>query len=505
MDPQQPDASPRGNRRVAILAEVRLEFERFSGFLDEMASNLSEGGMFVRTRNLRPVGSRLRFEISLSDHWPLVRGTGEVMWTRWRDGGPQEPAGMGVRFEDLDDASRELIGRVVAERRRAGHSPFDLEGGAPPAEEAAASADATDDLIAEEIGEPVPIEMAAPPTLDMPIWSELPEAPPLYVPERLPPISMSPPLAAAVGRVVPTERGLPPTAIDEVRSWALGGPMTEPSPKQPGSSPIPAAPAAAATTWLPEPTVASAPAGRAIPVEAGPTAQVEDARSPTASAYQPREDAALPRAAAGTRSEARRRSPLVFALMVLVIAALVGAGAWYALRFADAPGEVETEGTVVALDSLPTIAEPSITEAPPAPPGAVPDVAAPAAADAATAATAAAPKPFTVLERVTWEEVAGGTQLTLWLDGSIPRDAIRHSRLNTGGTRELLQLVGARRAFAGGRLDVSGRDLLRVRTGFHQRPGGAEQHVVLDLTGPGVSLLGIDVAGNRVLVRLGSQ
>ena len=61
-------------------------------------------------------GSELRFEVRLKDAAPLIRGRGVVAWTRWQDQGPRRPAGMGVRFVELDAESRELIYKVVDER-----------------------------------------------------------------------------------------------------------------------------------------------------------------------------------------------------------------------------------------------------------------------------------------------------------------------------------------------------------------------------------------------------
>src|SRR4029079_6141424 len=118
---------PRGQTRVPIDADVQLEFENFSGFIREVSANLSLGGRFVKTRYLKPVGTIVRFEFRLSDQYRLIRGSGEVVWTRWRDQPPGMPAGMGIQFLDLDAESRSLVTAIVEQHERAGGSPFDLE------------------------------------------------------------------------------------------------------------------------------------------------------------------------------------------------------------------------------------------------------------------------------------------------------------------------------------------------------------------------------------------
>jgi uncharacterized protein (TIGR02266 family) len=173
-DEETPQAT-RSTVRVPLSAEARVEFETFSGFLNEMAANLSLGGMFLRTRYLKPVGSELRFELRLADQQPLVAGRGQVAWIRWKDEGPRRRAGMGVRFVELDTASRELVYRVVDERVKAGGLPFDLDGG--PSAPEAAPVPAPDDTA------------AAPPVAfgEAPSAALAPEAPPAAPAETEPP------------------------------------------------------------------------------------------------------------------------------------------------------------------------------------------------------------------------------------------------------------------------------------------------------------------------------
>jgi uncharacterized protein (TIGR02266 family) len=106
--------------------QVKLQFEKFDSFISEVSANVSLGGMFIRTEQPAPVGAMLNFELRLSDDFKLIQGRGEVVWVRPADEGPDKPAGMGIRFRELDTASRELIYKIVYHRMKAGQRPFDL-------------------------------------------------------------------------------------------------------------------------------------------------------------------------------------------------------------------------------------------------------------------------------------------------------------------------------------------------------------------------------------------
>jgi hypothetical protein len=131
----------------------------------------------------------------------------------------------------------------------------------------------------------------------------------------------------------------------------------------------------------------------------------------------------------------------------------------------------------------------------------------PAAGPAAPAvATAAAPPPSPGpaadrLERITWQEGPGGTEVVLQGNGSFSRQSYVHLRIEGEPPRELVRLVGVRWPFTE-RLTVGTRQVRQVRTGLHSVPGGSELHVVLDLTGSGVEITGIDLDDRRLLIHL---
>ena len=127
--PQQPfdlSSVPRDSRRVPIATKVAFQFDRFTGFISEYSANISPTGMFITTNKPEPPGSVLDFEFQLGDGFDLIRGKGEVVWTRAVAEGPNRPAGMGIRFLELAEGSKELIYRIVDQYIQDGGTPFDV-------------------------------------------------------------------------------------------------------------------------------------------------------------------------------------------------------------------------------------------------------------------------------------------------------------------------------------------------------------------------------------------
>ena len=117
---------PRDSRRVPIARRISVKFDRFSGFIDEYVSNVSPGGIFIRTLTPEAPGQELEFEFRLGDGFEIIRGRGEVTWNRTADEGPNRPAGMGIRFTELSPGSKDLIYRIVDDYAARGGIPFDL-------------------------------------------------------------------------------------------------------------------------------------------------------------------------------------------------------------------------------------------------------------------------------------------------------------------------------------------------------------------------------------------
>lgn len=72
--------------------------------------NVSEGGMFVETALLLPVGSPVRCGLALEES--SIEVFGRIAWSRPRR--PYDPAGMGIQFVGFEDGARRVLHEVVA-------------------------------------------------------------------------------------------------------------------------------------------------------------------------------------------------------------------------------------------------------------------------------------------------------------------------------------------------------------------------------------------------------
>ncbi|MCH9650355.1 MAG: PilZ domain-containing protein [Deltaproteobacteria bacterium] len=95
---------------------ISLTFDDFRSFITQYSSHISMGGMFIGTRSPLPPATLCKLDVKLKDGYSIVSGLGEVVWTRERSEGPDRPPGMGVRFRELEDKSKDLIFAIVDRR-----------------------------------------------------------------------------------------------------------------------------------------------------------------------------------------------------------------------------------------------------------------------------------------------------------------------------------------------------------------------------------------------------
>lgn len=120
-------AQPPPNHRVQVEQPVVVKFDRLGDFEKMAACNLSQTGMFLAAERPKPPGSILDFEFQLGDDLALVRGRGEVVWTRREGQGENQPAGMGVRFFRMDETGKDVIRRIVEEGGHQTPQAFNFE------------------------------------------------------------------------------------------------------------------------------------------------------------------------------------------------------------------------------------------------------------------------------------------------------------------------------------------------------------------------------------------
>ena len=106
------------NKRQHERLDINKEVASIDDFIAEYVTDISRGGVFIRSKQPLPVGTRvnLKFSVIVED-FETVEGEGEVVRVL-EDG---ENTGMGVQFISLTDESREIVDELVR-RREAGET-----------------------------------------------------------------------------------------------------------------------------------------------------------------------------------------------------------------------------------------------------------------------------------------------------------------------------------------------------------------------------------------------
>jgi uncharacterized protein (TIGR02266 family) len=113
------DPNTRQGKRTPVTLKIKFKSETLEQFIERYAVDVSQGGIFIRTKEPLAVGTQMKFEFQLRDASPLIAGEGTVVWTREND--PSRPAiapGMGVRFDRLAEGSQAVLERILAEKAK---------------------------------------------------------------------------------------------------------------------------------------------------------------------------------------------------------------------------------------------------------------------------------------------------------------------------------------------------------------------------------------------------
>ncbi len=121
---QQTFTSPIDFSKKFLLYYLRImeqknkrRFERVK-INSEKIYDLSEGGIYIRTTEPRPLGSMIALELKLFENDQPVKVKGKVIRIVYPKGAPKKfPPGMAVQFIDLDEESREKIRKYIKSRK----------------------------------------------------------------------------------------------------------------------------------------------------------------------------------------------------------------------------------------------------------------------------------------------------------------------------------------------------------------------------------------------------
>lgn len=101
-------------RHQRFTASISVDYTTGESFLFAYIDNISEMGIFVRSEDPAPVGTRLRLRFASPDGAEPLELDGEVVWINpVRVIGDNPNPGMGVRFLELTPDQRERVVDLV--------------------------------------------------------------------------------------------------------------------------------------------------------------------------------------------------------------------------------------------------------------------------------------------------------------------------------------------------------------------------------------------------------
>lgn len=97
--------------------KVDMTLTSESNFFVGFAGDISEGGIFLATHDLLPLGTEIDIECHLPDDDSPMRLSAKVRWHRPLEALNKDvPAGFGAEFEELNEDDCERLQRFVADR-----------------------------------------------------------------------------------------------------------------------------------------------------------------------------------------------------------------------------------------------------------------------------------------------------------------------------------------------------------------------------------------------------
>lgn len=119
---QKPDALQRDftpqRHHARVPFEVEINVESDHNFYTGFTQNISEGGLFIATSKLLPLGSKIAFSFRLGANTETVHVYGIVRWHREHTRFTEDaPSGMGVQFVDLQPGVTDHINQFIRRQR----------------------------------------------------------------------------------------------------------------------------------------------------------------------------------------------------------------------------------------------------------------------------------------------------------------------------------------------------------------------------------------------------
>ncbi len=100
--------------RINVRYQVKFNsLEDFEDMVQASTEDMSYGGVYINTRHLKPVGTKMSMELPANQGKVLIDGT--VRSLRYQQG---IPVGMGIQFEGLDTDAAALLHALIQKSRK---------------------------------------------------------------------------------------------------------------------------------------------------------------------------------------------------------------------------------------------------------------------------------------------------------------------------------------------------------------------------------------------------
>jgi len=107
-----PPGGPHNRTHSRAKLKVQVDFESDHNFFTGFSSDISEGGLFVATVNIQPLGSPVEVAFALPTG-EQVMARGQVKWVREATHDARVQPGMGIQFETLTEDVRDAVHRFI--------------------------------------------------------------------------------------------------------------------------------------------------------------------------------------------------------------------------------------------------------------------------------------------------------------------------------------------------------------------------------------------------------
>ncbi len=95
---------------------IRIDYQTVDAFFSEFASNINQGGLYIKTSKPLPPGTQINIQFLLPNNTRPIQVVGEVVWVNEKTTKGINP-GMGIKFGELDADAKAQINELVRSLR----------------------------------------------------------------------------------------------------------------------------------------------------------------------------------------------------------------------------------------------------------------------------------------------------------------------------------------------------------------------------------------------------